>query len=295
MKGGLLIAAALLGAAPLLSCDLTGSPFVQPPLETGYSFLNLSTEFYAAFEIRESGTDDAFAAVPLLAPGALSRGRFADLIDAPCPAAVDLRIKLYARVDADVPIGLDDGEMVGSTPVVSGEIGDLPACAVTPLESYTVVNWDAPEGTARVKIAQGTDVETEIRRLELFDEPDAAWNVIGVDPAVAGPAPAVVESEPIAGTVVSAADGSPVEGAGVLLRTRFRVRLDDDDDGNNPDSGFGDPIAFATTDADGAFEFRRPAGAYLVEFFSDDLLFRPDQILVESPLQVINVVAEPVE
>ena len=100
---------------------------------------------------------------------------------------------------------------------------------------------------------------------------------------------------PIDDRILSAADGSPVEGAGVLLRTRFRVRLGDDDDGNDPDSGFGDPIAFATTDADGAFEFQRPAGAYLVEFFSDDLLFRPDQILVESPLQVINVVAEPVE
>ena len=78
-----------------------------------------------------------------------------------------------------------------------------------------------------------------------------------------------------------------------MIRTRFRVRLSDDDPSNDPDAGFGEPIDFTETDAAGEFSFDRPPGAYRIEFFSDDFSFRPATIDVESPLDVILTVAEP--
>ena len=50
---------------------------------------------------------------------------------------------------------------------------------------------------------------------------------------------------------------------------------------------------FTETDDEGRFMLERPPGAYRVEFFSDDLTFRPAMIDVESPLDDILTVAEP--
>lgn len=271
--------------------------FVIPPIETRLLFLNLSERHYAALRIREHTGDltAAYATTPLMAPGAGYRESFPELLGNGCPNALDLQILLYRRVNEDVAIGLDEGEAVDPSPEVAGEIIGIPACSVAALESFTVVNWNAADGTARVKLAQDTDVDAEIRRLGLFAEPDAAWEVSGVDPAIAGDVPpALAEASDIGGRV-TLADGSGVEGVGVLMRTRIRSRLDDADPTNDPDSDFSGPIAFATSGADGEFTFDRPPGAYLVEFFSDAFAFRPPEVFIESPIERIAVVAEPIE
>ncbi len=272
--------------------------FVDLPIETDFLFLNLSRQSYASIQLREHTADtdlaDApFSSTPLLAPGAALRGRFLDLIGSACPQDLDLRIMLYRRTNDDLPIGLDAGEQVDVQPVVAGEVLNLPACSVATLAAYTIVNWDAPEGTARVKIAQDTAVDDEIRRSGRFDNIDAAWEVVGVSPELAdSPPPVLAESVPVGGRV-TLADGTGVERVGVLLRTRFRTRLDDSDVTNDPDVGFADPIAFTETDADGGFAFERPPGAYQVEFFSDDYLFRPPDVIVELPIEQMIIVAEP--
>lgn len=278
-------------AAGVWGCD--GSPFVGLEVETRFAFTNFSKEFYATLGIREHTEEPGdYVQVPLLAPGATFRGTFLDFVGTGCPGSLDLRLLMYRRVNADLPIGLDAGEAVESTPVVAGETRDVPACDVEALETYTIVNWEAEAGVGRVKIAQDTAVEGEIRNRGLFRGIDATWEVQGVDPALANmAAPPAAAKERLSGSVILA-DGSGVAGVGVLLRTRFRVRLNDMDEGNDPDAGFGDPIAFASTDAEGAFSFDRPAGAYEVEFFSDDFAFRPDVVIVESPIEVITIVAE---
>jgi hypothetical protein len=265
------------------------------PIETSFGFTNFSTRFYAALRIRVHGDDGAAAyfATPLLPPGATERVRFLDSIGQECPPSLDFQVFLYARVNADVPIGLDPEETVDPSPLVAGEVLQVPACAIQPLETYTIVNFDAPEGQARVKFAQATPVEQAIRELDLFPNPDAAWEVSGVDAALAAAVPPPpAERVPISGRV-SLSDGTGLEGVGVLIRTRFRVRLPDDDASNDPDAGFGEPIDVVATDADGRFEFLRPGGAYQVEFFADDLLFRPPTLELETPSDVIVVIAEP--
>ncbi len=267
---------------------------INPDLETSLAFTNFSTQYYAAFGVRESGDNpDAFAMTPLLAPGATFRQRFLDMIGTGCPADLDLKLLLYRRINDDVPIGLDEGEAVENMPIVAGEIFNVPACSVQPLEPFTLVNWEAPEGTARIKIAQGTPVDEFITASGIFDNIDAAWEIDGIDPTLADlPPPAAAELADVAGKVVLA-DGSALEGIGVLISTRFRHRLNDVDPRNDPDAGFGDPIDFTETDETGSFGFLRPPGAYRVEFFSDDFSFRPAIIDVESPLSVILTVAEP--
>ncbi|MCH8253513.1 MAG: hypothetical protein IID36_13785, partial [Planctomycetes bacterium] len=267
---------------------------VDPPIESGFAFTNFSTTLYAALQIRPHDDADAgdFAATPLLPPGVTHRVRFLDSIGVACPDSLDLRVLLYRRVNDDVPIGLDEGETIEPEPVAAGEILDVPACNVQTLATYTIVNWDAEDGTARVKLAQGTAIEQTIRDLGLFPNVDAAWEIEGVDPALAQTAPPeAAEFVPLAGRVVLP-DGTGVSGIGVLVRTRFRVRLDDDNTENDPDAGFGDPIVFTLTDEDGAFSLDRPAGAYRVEFFADDFAFRPAVLDVESPAEDIIVVVE---
>ncbi len=282
--GGLLAAACVPGLGP----------FFGLPVETRLAFTNLSTRFYAAMQIRSHG-DGVFAASPLLAPGATFRADCAELLGAPCPAAMDVRILLYRRVHEDVPIGLDETEEVEAVPLVAGEVIAVPACEVEPLETYTIVNWDAPEGTARVKFAQGTAVDTYIRQRNLFPNTDAAWEIAGVAAALADIAPPpLADAEPVSGRV-TLADGSGVENIGVLLRTRFRVRLDDADAGNDPDTGWSDPMAVTKTDAAGRFAFDRPAGVYQVEVFADGYLFRPVVVEVETPQQQVIIIAEPQE
>ncbi|MCH7813207.1 MAG: hypothetical protein IID40_04210 [Planctomycetes bacterium] len=228
---------------------------------------------------------------PLLPPGATYRQRFFDAVGESCPEAVDLRVWLYRRINGDLPIGLDPDEEVEPAPLAAGEVLGLPACAVQPVE-YTVVNWEAPDGQARVKVGQGTPIEEAIRAAGLFPNVDATWEIDGVTAGLddAPPPPAVRQI--IAGRVVLA-DGTAAEGVGVLIRTRFRLRLTDDDPSNDPDAGFGEPIDFTTTAAEGSFSFARPPGAYRVEFFSDDWAFRPAIIDVEAPIGAILTVAEP--
>jgi hypothetical protein len=79
---------------------------------------------------------------------------------------------------------------------------------------------------------------------------------------------------------------------GVLVRTRFRVRSTDDDPDNDPDAGFGEPIAVTFTDEDGGFEFARPPGAYRVEVFADNLVFLPASVDVEVPQTALLFIAE---
>ncbi|MFQ5492315.1 MAG: hypothetical protein ACE5GE_16515 [Phycisphaerae bacterium] len=269
-----------------------GAGVIDPDLETSVALTNFSTRFYAVFALRETGTE-TFMTTPLLPPGATYRRRFLDAIGTGCPASLDLQLLLYRRINEDLPIGLDDGEQVGATPIVAGQITDLPACNTQPLEPYTIVSWDAPQGTARVKIAQGTPIDQAIFDAGLFDNIDNAWEITGLDPALAGATPPPLpDTEAVSGRV-TLSDGSGLEGIGVLIRTRFRVRLNDDDAENDPDAGFGEPIDFTETDPSGRFTFNRPAGAYRIEVFSDDFAFRPAIIDVESPLSVILTVAEP--
>lgn len=280
---------ALLAAA---SC-IPVTPF--QPVATRLAFTNLSLVYYAALALRPhtDAGDAAWAWTPLLAPGATWRADFTDLLGTPCPAALDLRIYLYRRVNAAVPIGLDETEAVDPAPIVAGQVLNVPACDAALVEDYTVVNWEAPQGTARVKIAQGTAVETEIVRLNLFPNVDAAWEIEGVDPALlpAEP-PAPAPKEPIRGRVTTPA-GAGVENIGVLLRTKFRLRMDDQEPANDPDTGWSDPIAVTVTDAAGGFQLDRPAGVYRVEAFADGYLFRPPWVDVETPLQQIVLLAEP--
>lgn len=278
----------------LSSCGFEPPAFVGLPIETRFAFTNFSLDFYATLGIREhSDTPAEFRRVPLMPPGATFRGTFLDFTGIGCPDSLDLQLLVYRRINGDVPIGLDDTEAVEAIPVIAGEVFDVPACGVLAVETYTIINWETEDGLARIKIAQDTAVEDEIRSSGIFDGIDATWQVTGVDPAITDVAPpALATSAPFGGSVILAG-GVGVEGVGVLLRTRFRVRLNDSDDGNDPDAGFGAPIAFTTTDANGAFSFDRPPGAYEVEFFSDEFAFRPDLIIVESPIEVITIVAEP--
>ena len=191
---------------------------------------------------------------------------------------------------------MDEGEQVESTPIVAGQVDDLPGpCAVyQSVGIYTVVNWEVPEGLARVKFAQDSGVDELIRATGRFANEDAVWEISGVDTVLADePPPAPLAPNSIAG-YVRFADGEGVEGVGVMLRTRFRVRLDDAIPDNDPDAGYGDPIAYATTDTSGAFTFDRPPGVYEVEVFCDDFAFRPSIVEVESPLETIWIIAEPI-
>ncbi len=247
------------------------------------------------FQVRASAdgsTDDDYAATPLLPPGATHRVRFLDLLGDPCPRRVDLRVFLFERVNSDLPIGSDPGEQVVADPHASAEMLGVPACDTQVVETYTIVNWDAPLGQARVKLAQDTQIDSAIRASGIFPNVDAAWEVTGVDALLAPPDPIAAPNLPIAGEVI-ALDGSPLPGIGVLIRTRFRLRLDDGTASNDPDAGFGEPIAVTATDAIGEFAFARPAGAYRVELFSDNFAFRPAIIDLETPSERIIVIAEP--
>jgi len=290
------ITASMVAACAALACN------AQPdllPIETGFGFTNLSRTQYAALGIRAHDPqveDEApYFQTALLPPGATTRIRFLDALGAACPDALDFRVFVYQRVNRDLPIGLDEGETIENQPIASGEVRGVPACAVQALETYTVVNWDAPAGEARVKFAQATPVEAAIRAASIFPNVDAVWEVRGADPALANIAPpAHADTAAIAGHVLSP-DGDPWTDVGVLLRTRFRVRADDGDTTNDPDAGFGDPIAFVFTDIDGAFRFERPSGAYRVEVFADDLAFRPARIDVETPQSALVFIAEVLE
>ncbi len=288
-------------------------PVQDPPLqnlapEAELLFLNLSANHYAALQIRpgdETAEADAWIRLPLLPPSGIYRESFFELFDRPCPNSIDLRLLLYRRVNQDIPIGLDEGEEVEATPVVAGEALGVPACAVTDIEVYSIINWEAPGDTARVKIGQDTGLEAEIiRRGTFLPNTQGVWDIDGVDASLAdAEAPWLLKSEPIGGKVVLA-DGTGLEDFGVLLRTFVRRRLDelgtpfdpnDPHDPNDPNyaAGWSLPIDVAKTDPNGLFAFERPAGIYRVEVFADGYVFRPYAIDVETPQEQITFLAEP--
>jgi hypothetical protein len=289
----------LLGLMPALgvSCIPYGLP-----VDTELGFMNLSTRYYAALEIRahdEDGSQRPFISTDLLAPGAVFRVNCAEMIGEQCPASLDVRVLLYKRVldgqDPPVPIGLDENEAVEPQPIAAAESFGVPGpCAVfPPVGTYTIVNWDTDAGRARVKFAQDSQVDTLIHWSNVFGNDEAVWEFTGVEAHLANTVPPpLMESAALSGRV-TLVDGTGVAGIGVLLRTRFRVRLDDADTGNDPDAGYGDPIDYTVTDGSGYFAFQRPPGVYQVEFFSDDYAFAPATVEVESPLSTIGVLAEP--
>jgi hypothetical protein len=260
--------------------------------------MNFSTRYYAALVLREHMSDGQpreFVRTPLLAPGAVFRVDFAELLGNACAESLDMQLLLYRRTnDGVIPIGQDPGEAVGPTPIVAGRIDNVPGpCGASqPVGIYTVVNWESAEGTARVKIAQDSEVDAIIRASGRFPNADAAWEIAGVDPALAAvPPPAAMSKDKVAGRVVEM-NGNGVAGIGVLIRTRYRVRLNDTDATNDPDHGYSDAIDYRITDATGSFGFERPAGQYQLEFFSADYAFAPVTVEVESPIESVAILAQ---
>jgi hypothetical protein len=280
------------------SCGFDPAAFTAPDIETEIAFVNFHASQYAALGFRTHAADPQapFAMTALLPPGGVHRARFLNTVGTGCPNSLDFQVFLYQRTNEDVPIGLDEGEAVDQAPIAAGEILALPACDVQPLAVYTVVVWDSQPGVAHVRIAQNTPVDQAIADAGRFDNADNTWDVTGVDPALADEAPPpLAEMVPIAGRLVDQA-GAGVVDVGVLIRTRFRVEpgMENPDD-DDPNGGFSDPIDFRFTDASGLFRFDRPAGAYMVELFSDDYAFRPAFHVLETPAAAILVTAEPIE
>ncbi len=270
--------------------------FVNQPVETRVGFLNFDTDAYLMFGIRESaepGFETDYRYTPLLPPGGVVRENFSTLIDVANPSALDVQVFVYRRVNHDVPIGLDEGEEVEPVPMAAGEVFEIPAGSVQTLETFTIVNWNAPDGMARVKFAQCSMVDQVIRDAGLFESDDAAWEIEGADVALAETAPQpMAEVEPITGRVVLV-DGSGVPDVLVLLHPRFRNTLECTNPTREGDAGYGDVIDFAETDADGYFTLNRPAGVYQLLFASDDHAFRPGIMEIETPLEDIRILAEP--
>lgn len=269
------------------------------PVDTELGFMNLSTSYYATFQIRAHDSAQPFVSTSLLAPGAVFRVDCAELIGEQCPTGLDVRVLLYNRVldgqDPPVPIGMDETEAVEPQPVAAGEFLGVPGpCAVfPPVGTYTIVNWDTDAGRARVKFAQDSQVDTLIRQLNVFGNAEAVWEFAGVEADLANTVPPpLMESAALSGRV-TLVNGTGVAGVGVLLRTRYRIRMDDNDPVNDPDAGYSDPIDYRTTDESGYFQFDRPPGVYQLEFFSDDYAFAPVAVEVESPLSTIGVLADP--
>lgn len=269
-------------------------PIASPDIETQVSFLNLSKTQYVVFGIRAHGDAGDFVYSSLLAPGGIERSRFTTLIGDRCPGSIDLRVLHYRRVHRDVPIGLDPGETLEPTPIAAAEWYALPACDVESLETYTIVNWDAPEGTARVKVAQCSSVDQALQasgRVSASGALEATGVAAGLETITPPPHPLPA---PLAGRV-TLADGTGVPDVIVLVRTRYRTALDCANAADPATGGYSDPIVFVTTDAQGHFTIPRPAGTYRLEFYSDAVAFRPGLLEVETPRAEISVLAEPLQ
>ncbi len=275
-----------------LSCGTT--PSIVLPVETEFLIVNTSSRWYVTMGLRPDTASEGSAfdfQSKLIAPGALLRERFINIFPETggCPNRFDIRVHLYKRLNEDLPIGLDDMEEVAPTPVASAELLDILACEVVVASSYTIVLRDSEEGEGILKFAQ-----------ELDGEQDGTFTGNTLEPL--NPLPDLLENASLSGRVVMA-DGTGLEGVGVLLRTRVR-RGDNDPACCNINSGgptdvedataccYDAPIAIVTTDAAGNFSFDRPPGAYWVEVFADDLLFRPVAVTVESPIDNITFIAE---
>ncbi len=275
-----------------LSCST--APSLVLPVETELLIVNTSSRWYVTMGLRpdsaedESGFDFQSKLIP---PGALFRERFINIFPQTggCPDRFDLRVYLYKRINEDIPIGLDETEEVDPIPVASAELLDILACEVVVASSYTIVLRDSQEGVGILKFAQ-----------ELIGEQDGTFSGNTLPPL--DPIPDLLDNANLSGRVIMD-DGVGIEGVGVLLRTRVR-RGDDDPACCSINSGgptdvedatvccYGAPIAVETTDMDGQFSFDRPPGAYWLEVFADDLLFRPVAVTVESPIDNIIFIGE---
>ena len=282
-------AALLLGSSSCGTVDIS-----LPPVETEFSIVNLSRQWYAVLRLRTSASihDPSAAYWPsnMISPGGVLRERFSDALpdSRGCPDRVDLQIYLYQRVHSNTPIGLDPGESLDPVAVASSEMLDVAACEAVVLSTFTIVILDSIDGQGTIRIAQGSAAETE-------------HSFVGRGLAELPQLPPLLSNAPIEGAVVSL-DGQSVEGIGILIRTRVRSA------GEAPECCFsgptevdevtsccyGDPIVVSTTDDAGRFRFDRPPGAYWVEVFADGLLFRPPGLAVESPIDNITFVVETV-
>lgn len=262
-------------------------PTIQSlPVETRVAVINFSKDTYVTVRLREHSPDgdgEWSNPIPLLPPGAAFRAGFYDVIGTLCPSSLDMQLFHFERVHSDLPIGEDDGEMVNPSPVLAAEITDVPACGVRPVVDYTIANWEANRGTARVKFAQGTDVDEFIRSSGRFFPPDYAWEPPNIVDRLSIAPPALADAEPIAGKVESV-DRTAAAGVGVIIRTKIRLSLTEFE--------FSSPIDYTQTNGEGEFELSRPRGAYRVEFFADEHCFRPGYMDIEAPISDILAVAE---
>jgi len=152
---------------------------------------------------------------------------------------------------------------------------------------------DAVEGPAGADVTYYNAVDQAIRDSGRFPNEDAAWEIDGVAPELGGIAPnALAPVEPITGRVVQA-NGAGVGGVLVLLHSRFRNSLDCSNPSREADAGYSEVFDFAESDAAGRFVLNRPAGIYQLVFASDGFAFRPEIINIETPLEDIQVLAEP--
>jgi len=288
----------ILAVAMISSCGLSPDMLPEIPVETEFFLLNLSRRWYFAAELQPVTASDQpngdFQLSPLIPPGAVMRQRFLDLFPEDaypgvggCPDSLAIRAYVYKRVQdvttdgVPIPLGEVTDSDIDPVPPASDELKPIPACEAIAVSTFTIILLDTDEGTGRVRSFQGTAAE---------NSQEFKGQNIPAPPEV----PELFGDQPIEGEVITAS-GEPVEGVGVLLRGRFRRMADDRElcPEEQNFTCFGDPIDVAITDASGAFRFDQPPGAYRVEVFADDFLFRPDRILIESPIDNVTFVAEP--
>ncbi len=275
-----------------------------PAIEREVLYSNLTRRWYAAIGIRRAASlepeqDRPYLFRELLPPGGVMREPFDERVpDAGgCPDRVDLHLYLYERRNREVPIGLDFGEEIDPTPVISAEMLDVSACELLLPKTFEVrlrvTDEDRSTEGAEVTIAE----DTPAQRRQAFA--DARL------PALV-PIPLLARAEPLMGMVVSAEFPTyreGIAGIGVLLRTRVSVIEKNERcclDGPElvdeiTECCFSDPIDWTQTERDGRFYFHRPRGTYLLEVFGDGYRFRPVATAVESPIQNVLFVAERTE
>lgn len=271
----------------LVSCS-TGLETLTLPFETEFFLLNLTRDRYLTVALRDNdlegtGDDRPFVQSPLIPPGAVMRRRFFDLFPETqgCPDRLDLRVHLYKQTNPAKPIGRDPTDPGELAVLASAEFLGVSACEAVVFSTYTIVL---------------RETETEPGDLVFFQDFGSASPIRTIpDKALADleEVPPLLESEELTGQVLMR-DGTPLPDIGVLLRTRYRVTVNDTE--LCPDEPVGRcysaPIAYDITDAQGRFTFDRPPGAYMVQAFADGFLFRPGFVIIESPLNNVTIIGE---